>query len=74
MNGPTQQKRSLSSLAISTKKLPVAATPAPIATHNKYAALAEKEGADGQTSSVQMNFGEVAVIKPSRARRGKVPV
>ena len=71
VNSLTQQTRSMSSLAISIKKLPVAATPAPVATHNKYAALADNVGADGQTSSVHMSFGEVAVLKPSRPRRGK---
>ena len=66
VNSVTQKPRSLSSLVSSVKKLPVVSPQAPIATRNKYSALADNVGADGNTSTVQMSLGEVATIKPSK--------
>ena len=56
---------------ISTKKMFAAAVPAPIPTRNMFSALADNIGSDGQASTVQMTLGELAVIRPSRPRRGK---
>ena len=57
-------------VSLSPKKLPVAPSLAPIATHNKHAALAENIGADRQRSTAQLEFGELMNLKPSRPRRG----
>ena len=53
------------------KKMPTAAVPAPIPTRNMFSALADNIGAEGQASTVQMTLGELAVLRPSRPRRGK---
>ena len=53
------------------KKMFTAAVPAPIPTCNMFSALADNIGAGGQASTVHMTLGELAVIRPSRLRRGK---
>ena len=67
-----QAPRRISSLAISLKKLPTAPTQPPIAIRNKHEVLSENIGCDGQRSTLQMDFGELATIKTQMPRRAKM--
>ena len=60
----TPKPLQISSMAIAKPK-------APVSTHNMFNALAENIGSDGQTSTIQMTFGQIAKVVPPRPRRAR---